>query len=382
MTVETAWKVVVMDDEPDILEVVSIVLCDDGMQVKTAANGQEGLEICRQWLPHIVITDVRMPELDGLEVLAALKKGFSDIEVIVMTAFGDLSQAVKALHLDASDFITKPLDDATLYLAVKRAKDRYTSRKKLREYTAFLEQTNISQARLLHRDKMISLGRLSAGVVHEINNPLAGILNYTRLMNRILKKGPLTGAHQEKFVNYLELMESESQRISQIVSSLLTFSRRATLSMAPVSVSDLVHKSVLLSQHRMNLSKIKLQQDLAEELPLVSGDANQLQQCLINLIFNAMDAMAEGGTLTITTGYDPHQEEVFIRVADTGHGILPEHAKKIFEPFFTTKSEGYGVGLGLSIVYGIMERHNGRVDVNSIPDKGTVFTLVLPVDTP
>jgi signal transduction histidine kinase len=379
MTLETSWKIVVMDDEPDILEVISIVLQDQGYQVVTAANGREGLELCARMRPQIVLTDVRMPEMDGLEVLAALKESFDDMEVVVMTAFGELEYAVKALHLDASDFITKPVDDVTLHLALKRARERYTSRKKLKEYTAFLEQANITQAKLLHRDKMISLGRLSAGVVHEINNPLAGILNYARLMNRILEKGALDGERQEKFSRYLTLMESESHRISQIVSSLLTFSRKSEPTRGPVFVADLIYKCILLSQHRMVLGNIELHRDIPPDIPTIQGDANQLQQCLINVIFNAMDAMDQGGRMDISAGYDTLEKTVFIQVKDTGHGITPKNRQRIFEPFFTTKDEGYGVGLGLSILFGIMEAHGGSVGVESTPGKGTAFTLHLPV---
>ncbi len=379
MTPETSWKVVVVDDEPDILEVISIVLQDQGYQVATAINGLEGLDLCRNMRPEIVITDVRMPKMDGLDLLSSLKKIFDDIEVIVMTAFGELEYAIKALHLDASDFITKPINDETLHLALNRASERYASRKKLKEYTTFLEQANITQAKLLHRDKMISLGRLSAGVVHEINNPLAGILNYARLMDRILKKGPLEPQNQEKFTRYLDLMESESQRISQIVSSLLTFSRKSAPKTAALSVADLIYKCVLLSQHRMRLCNIELHHNIASDIPTVQGDASQLQQCLINLIFNAMDAMDKGGRMDINAGYDGPEKIVFIQVKDTGHGITPENRQRIFEPFFTTKDEGYGVGLGLSIVFGIMEGHGGRVGVESIPGKGTCFSLYLPV---
>ena len=379
MIQEASWKIVVVDDEPDILEVISIVLHDQGYDVSTAANGREGLELCRRIRPNIVITDVRMPEMDGLGLLASLKNEFEDIEVIVMTAFGEIQYAIKALHLDASDFITKPIDDETLHLALKRAGERYSSRKRLKEYTTFLEQANITQAKLLHRDKMISLGRLSAGVVHEINNPLAGILNYSRLMNRILGKGVLEPENQAKFSRYLGLMESESQRISQIVSSLLTFSRKSTPKTGDVSVVDLVHKCVLLSQHRMRLCNIELHQKIPPDIPTIQGDSNQLQQCLINLIFNAMDAMDNGGIMDIIAGYNIPEKNVFIQVKDTGHGITPKDRQRIFEPFFTTKDEGYGVGLGLSIVFGIMEGHGGRVGVESIPGKETCFTLYFPL---
>ncbi len=373
------WTVVIIDDEPDIREVVSIVLSDSGFCVQTAENGQHGIELCRKLNPQIVLTDIKMPGMDGLKVLEHLKLMFQDIEVIVMTAFGELEHVIRALQLDASDFITKPLHEDALHLALKRAMDRYTSKKKLQEYTKFLEQENITQAKLLHRDKMISLGRLSASVVHEINNPLAGILNYAKLMNRILKKERLTDGKITKFSAYLDLIESESARISEIVSGLLTFSRKNAPVVSAISVSKLIDKCILLSRHRMKLGKIELKCNIEAELPEFNGDFNQLQQCLINLIFNAIDAMPQGGHLEINVFYDKEKRYIYIQVKDTGHGIESENMKKIFEPFFTTKAEEYGVGLGLSIIFGIMESHGGYVDVESSPGKGSSFTLRLPV---
>ena len=437
------WQVLIIDDEADIKEVVSIVLQDAGYLVETADDGLSGIEMCRKVMPQIVLTDIKMPGMSGLAVLEQLKKEFDAIEVVVMTAFGELEYAVKALQLDASDFITKPLHEESLQMAMKRAKERYSARQKVKEYTAFLEQENISLAKLLHRDKLISLGRLSASVVHEINNPLAGILNYSKLMGRILKQKELTPEYIEKFTNYLQLIESESARVSDIVSSLLTFSRKNEPVISDVSVPKLINECVLLSRHRMALSQITFQSDVATDLPTVKGDFNQLQQCLINLIFNAVDAMTQGDGITQgkdpnshndpirpsdttkhenprilnggdfhinhkesskendpihflqvlkklqvnafcdsdrgATGKEPHNGSVVIQVIDNGHGIEKEHLKKIFEPFFTTKAEGYGVGLGLSIIFGIMERHGGQVEVESEVGKGSTFSLRLPI---
>ena len=421
------WQVLIIDDEADIKEVVSIVLQDAGYLVETADDGPSGIEMCRKVMPQIVLTDIKMPGMSGLEVLEHLKNEFDAIEVVVMTAFGELEYAVKALQLDASDFITKPLHEESLQMAMKRARERYSARQKVKEYTVFLEQENISLAKLLHRDKLISLGRLSASVVHEINNPLAGILNYSKLMGRILKQKTLTPQYLEKFANYLQLIESESARVSGIVSSLLTFSRKNEPVISDVSVPKLINECVLLSRHRMELSQITFQSDIAPDIPVIQGDFNQLQQCLINLIFNAVDAMApkdnsdaitRGDALSQgkdpysndcnesskendrnnvvpvlkklrinafcdfnrgATGNEPHNGSVVIRVIDNGHGIEKEHMKKIFEPFFTTKAEGYGVGLGLSIIFGIMERHGGQVEVESVVGKGSTFSLRLPI---
>ena len=235
------------------------------------------------------------------------------------------------------------------------------------------------QARILHQDKMMSLGRLAASVVHEINNPLSGILNYLGLMVRILRQGPPAQDRIEKFQHYLNLVETETRRCSQIVSGLLSFSRMSPPNFEKVKIDELLQRSILLSRHKLELGNIHLESSVQPNMPPVIGDFNQLQQCIINLIFNAIDAMPDGGTLNLDGRYDADKNQVIVTVKDSGRGILPENLPHIFEPFFTTKNEGYGVGLGLSTIYGIMERHYGTVKVESQPGEGAVFLLALPV---
>jgi signal transduction histidine kinase len=241
-----------------------------------------------------------------------------------------------------------------------------------------LEREISDQARILHQDKMMSLGRLAASVIHEINNPLSGILNYLRLMNRILRQGPLAEDRREKFQRYLDLVESETNRCSQIVSSLLSFSRVSPPAFGRVQIDELLERCVLLSQHKIELSNIRLVSSIPSNLPPVHGDFNQLQQCVINLIFNAIDAMPDGGTLTLDSRYDKDRGAVIVMVKDSGRGISSQDLPHIFEPFFTTKNEGYGVGLGLSTVYGIIERHKGTIAVESEPENGAAFMIELP----
>ena len=373
------WSIVLIDDEPDIRDVISISLKDRGYRVETAADGRTGIALCAGKEPQIAITDIRMPGMNGIQVLKALKESHPDMEVIVRTAFADMDLAVQALQLDASDFITKPVHDETLHLALERARQRYMARKQARDYTTLLEKENASQAQILHQDKMMSMGRLAASVVHEINNPLSGILNYSRLMLKILKKGALTPERQDKFIHYLDLVEKESDRCSHIVSNLLDFSRKSSPAFAPVNIPDLLARCLALSAHKLELQNITLSRHIQEGISLVEGDFNQLQQCVINLIFNAADAMPEGGDLIIDVRIDSREALLIICVEDTGTGVAPQDLPHIFEPFYTTKKEGYGVGLGLSTVYGIMEQHNGSVEVRNRPDAGTAFLLKLPL---
>jgi two-component system NtrC family sensor kinase len=249
--------------------------------------------------------------------------------------------------------------------------------RKLREMRK-AEQEDADPSRLLQQDKMMSLGRLAASVVHEINNPLAGILNYLRLMLKILSRGAVNEAEMEKFRNYLTVVERETDRCSRIVSSLLAFSRRSKMEYAEMSVNELLERSTMLSQHKMALQNIQVKIGLDPNLPLIVGDFNQLQQCIINLIFNAIDAMPQGGTLTVSSAVRSDEGVVLIGVTDTGCGIPEEDLPNIFEPFFTTKTEGKGLGLGLSTVYGIVDGHKGTIRVESEVGKGTTFTIELP----
>lgn len=510
------WKVLFIDDEEGIRKVMSIMLADAGYKVLTAADGEVGIRICDEESPNIIITDIRMPGMDGIEVLKKIKEKDPHKEVIVVTGYGEMEVAVRALQLDASDFITKPINDEALFVALERAKERYTNRKELQDYTALLEErwmdtaeelarvfnfqknliessidgimgcnrdgkivtfnksmermlgyskdevrqglsfnqllpggmakkfredlysedygekhrlflyeTNLmdkngnkipvqlsatvlfeegeevgivcifrdlremrrleqqfaDQERLLHQDKMISLGRLAASVVHEINNPLAGILNYLRLMIKILaRESNPSQENLQKFQRYLTLVESETGRCSNIVSNLLAFSRKSEVEFNKFSINELIEKCIMMSRHKMDLQKIMIKADLHPDVPKIWGDFNQIQQCMINLIFNAIDAMPDGGTLGLLSSYNPTNRDVEIKVRDTGCGIAKEDIPNIFDPFYTTKKEGKGVGLGLSTVYGIIERHKGKITLESEPGKGTVFKIRLPAE--
>jgi len=237
-------------------------------------------------------------------------------------------------------------------------------------------------ARLLHEDKMIALGKLVASSVHEINNPIAGIHTLARLMLRSLEEGPPREESLEEFQRYLRLVADESARCGQIVSNLLSFSRQTKVERHLFNINDIIRSVVLLVRHKMQLQKITVEENLAEDLPEIEGDENQVQQCLMNLVFNALEAMPGGGKLTLTTSVDKRANRLRVAVTDTGCGIPPENLSAIFEPFFSTKSKDKGVGLGLSVVYGIIREHRGTIYVDSTVGKGSTFFLTFPGHTP
>ena len=234
-------------------------------------------------------------------------------------------------------------------------------------------------ARLVHEDKMIALGRLVASAVHEINNPLAGINSLARLMHEELETVNLKRASKEQFKYYLNLISTESARCSSIVSNLLSFSRQRKVEHHAFQLNDLIENVFHLCKHKMELQQIRWCLDLADELPQLVGDPGQIQQCLLNLIFNAIEAMPAGGNLTVTTQWDANKNQVRLEVKDEGVGIPDEMLSQIFEPFFSTKSQDKGVGLGLSVVYGIVKEHGGSIYAQSEEDKGSSFVIRFPV---
>ena len=233
--------------------------------------------------------------------------------------------------------------------------------------------------KMVQEDRMISLGKLAASCVHEINNPIHGLLTFTDLMQEILEEGDPTPENLEKFKGFLTIMSSELERCGKIISGLLSFSREYPLAYKDIVFNDLLDAVIRLTRHKMELQNIRLVTDFQTDAAMVKGDANRLQQVLLNLIFNAIEAMPDGGDLCITSGLVNDKREIQIEIQDSGHGIPEHQINHIFDPFFTTKKEGEGTGLGLSIVYGVVNNHGGKIRAESQENEGTVFILNFPV---
>jgi PAS domain S-box-containing protein len=279
--------------------------------------------------------------------------------------------------------------DGKIYKFIEISRDITERKKEEEEITRRLElmvekrtkELKETHDKLLHQDKMASLGKLSASVVHEINNPIAGILNLTMLLKRIIKEGPINKKEIGQFNQYLDLMETETRRISRIVSNLLMFSRQSKMELKGVDINRLLEKTILLNSNLLKINGVKVQTELGSGLPELIGSEDQLQQVFMNLISNAAEGMATkgGGVLNIETKHSVKDGQIVVRVKDTGPGIPQEDIPKLFEPFFTTKKKGKGVGLGLSVAYGIIKEHGGSFYVNSKEGKGTTFKVNLPL---
>lgn len=229
-------------------------------------------------------------------------------------------------------------------------------------------------------EKLAAVGRLAAGVVHEINNPLATIAACAEALETRVAEGTFGASRDvDDLREYLALIRGEAFRCKQITNGLLDFSRNRAGEPAPVSLREVVKAAARLLRHQRRAQNIEFQVEIADALALVAGDAGQLQQVVIILAENAIDAMAQGGTLTLRTYNEG--AGVCLQVADTGIGIPPENVARIFDPFFTTKEVGRGTGLGLAVCYGIVTEHGGRIAVDSTVGRGTTFTVSLPALT-
>jgi two-component system NtrC family sensor kinase len=243
----------------------------------------------------------------------------------------------------------------------------------VRRKTAELERVHKT---LLSSEKMASVGKLAATVAHEINNPLFGILTYARLVSRSLAKQQVEG--REEMTEHLQTIERESKRCGDLVKNLLTFSRQAPSTKEPNDLNVIVRRAILLVKHKLDLQSIELRENLAETLPAVNCDANQIQQTILVLLVNASEAMPKGGSVEIATEFDSGAEQCRVRVKDTGSGIPEDVLPRIFDPFFTTKEDQLRTGLGLAVAQSIIEQHAGEISVNSKSGEGTEFTISLP----
>lgn len=230
-------------------------------------------------------------------------------------------------------------------------------------------------ARLIHEDKMIALGKLVASAVHEINNPLTGIHALARLVSQGLGSRTLSEENLKQYKYYLDLIDTESARCGSIVGNLLSFARQQKMERVRFHLNEVIQRVATLFSHKMQIQGIKLNLVLAGDLPQLVGDPGQIQQCLVNLIFNAMEAMGERGAITVRTSWEKANSMVRLEVEDTGCGIPKRDIPYIFEPFFSSKSQDRGTGLGLSVVYGIIKEHQGSIYVKSEEGKGSNFII-------
>ena len=232
----------------------------------------------------------------------------------------------------------------------------------------------------LHTEKMASIGKMAAVLAHEINNPLSGILTYAKLLRKWISNDDGGNSRRRDICDSLDLIAAESRRCGDLVKNLLTFSRTTPMNLQSTDLNGVIQQALRLIQHQLDLTNVQVQLQLDPVLPNVTCDGAQIEQVLLALMMNALDAMPQGGNLWVSTTLDTDDNLVKIVVRDDGTGISPEILPRLFEPFLTTKETGKGVGLGLAISRSILERHSGNIEVQSELGRGTTFTITLPCE--
>jgi len=243
------------------------------------------------------------------------------------------------------------------------------------------EQLKVMNQKLFQSDRLASLGQLAASVAHEINNPIAGVLNLSMLIERILKEDGIPPDRIEEVRRYLIQITSETTRVGSIVGDLLAFSRRSSPQRIESDLNAIIDRTVSIIDHKLKLTGVELEIQLDKQLPKIKCDSSQIQQVIVNLIINAAESTHNRNNGKVWIRTMPGQNIDFVRldIQDNGDGIPKEHLSKIFDPFFTTKGEGKGVGLGLAVAYGIVESHGGEIEADSKVGIGTIFHVEIPV---
>ncbi len=398
-------RILIVDDEPGPRESIRVSL-EGPYECHTVDDGFKGLDELDSFHPDLVILDIKMPKIDGIETLRRVRDKDPDVEVMLLTAYGSLETAQKAIRYGVFDYIEKPFDLHELRATVARGLKRRQERKQLATRHDDMEQMlDRIKSDLANFDRLARIGQLSAGIVHEMKNPLTVILGYTQmLMGRLHKERTGQGegiALSDESERYLGIIEQETMRCTQIARQLLTYSKAPRDERQPTTLYELVTNIQLLIQPQCTVSDVALTAEPPVEAVTLNVNVGHMHDVLLNLSINAIEAMAGPGTLAIVgraVTKDGHELEAItdterqcldqaqadqfgaIEVRDSGPGIAPEDLPRLFEPFFTTKGEGTGTGLGLSTCKQHVDAHGGTINVVRTGGDGTTFRILLPAE--
>ena len=382
-------KLLVVDDERMILELTSMVLTSRGFDVSVVDNALDAYVMIERERPALVLLDYMMPKVNGLDALKEIRERFPETYVIMFTGKGSEEVAVELMKSGASDYVLKPFSNAKLVERIENVlrirsielhnkaliQEQEQLLDEIESWNRTLEERveqktvelEMAHHEVLLTEKLAALGHLSAGMAHEIRNPLNSISLFAQVISSGLEDEPEMKSYSEKIIN-------EVERIDAILVKLLSTSKRSHFQLRTIHIDRVITTSLQPFLEQMNVQDVALQTELGEKTPSILADADELGQIFSNLFANALFEMKAGGTLSVTLESD--NKEALITVSDTGGGIPEEHLNNIFDPFFTTKDRG--TGFGLSVVLRIVKTYAGRINVES-NSQGTSFQIWLPL---
>ncbi len=383
----TLPRVLVVDDEPGPRESLRLIL-KPHYDVMMARNGQEALRKLVLWHPDMIISDIRMPSMDGIQLLREVKERAPDTPFILLTGYGSLESAQEAVRKGAFDYISKPYDVNYIQRVVAKAFEETRRRREMDQALGHLETTNEELERNIQDlDQKAALGELSAEMIHDLNNPICALQGYVELLECTLAEQPGFPESEER--EFLDVIKQQATRCIMLTRRFLDYARSKDEDWIFTDVSEMIQDTLFVFKVRFRSSNIRVQTEFEEPLPRTWFLRMPVQQALYNLITNAVHAMEEqgtgGGNLVISTrscrsaDKDNWRGVVEIGIRDTGPGVPRHLQNRIFKRFFSTKPKGKGTGLGLSICKRVMEQHGGGLTLRPVDGPGACFVLTIPV---
>jgi signal transduction histidine kinase len=366
-------RILLVDDEKDIRDVLRLPLFDLGYEVLEAENGEDALQVFKDSRPPMVLTDIKMPVMDGIELLQKIKRENPEAEVIMITGHGDMDLAVKSLKFDATDFITKPINVDVLEIAIRRAAERILTRQKLREYTRNLERLIAEKSEL--QSHLSSLGLMLGSISHALKGLLTGLDAGVYMVDRGLTQGDGTQL-QEGW----EIVKQRIDRIRKVVLDILFYSKKRELKREQMNAVKLAEEVAAGAAGKLSETGIIFVKEFDPESGAVEADPAYLQAALLNILENAVDAcLAEGVRKPprVVFSLQRRKDRLEFDILDNGIGMDPATQEKLFTPFFSSKGDK-GTGLGLFIANKIVEQHGGQITVSSAPGRGSLFRISIP----
>jgi signal transduction histidine kinase len=373
-----AMDILLVDDEEGIRNVLGISLDDRGYKVHTAADGHEALDLYRTVRPAIVLTDIKMPGMDGIDLLKTIKKINPDTEVIMITGHGDIGLAIRSLKFEATDFITKPIDEDILDVALKRAEERVTMRAQLKAYTENLEQlVEEKSRRLVQAERLAAMGETVAGLAHAIKNISGGLKGGAFVM----EKG-FSLDNSQYLQEGWRMVRDNVERIQQLALDLLNIAKPAVPNLSPTDPNEPLRAVHQLVRPQAEQFGITLELVCHKNSAPVSFEPEGIHRCLLNLVNNALDACAQCADRQdaprIRLACSREERRLVYTVEDNCGGVDPEVKDKLFQGFLTTKGSR-GTGIGLMLTRKIVEAHDGEIRVETQKGAGSRFEIRLPL---